>query len=132
MNLEQDEQKPHESLIEEKVRLQVVVDMAEPFELLIDNAAYQKVCKFYANAADYYQNKILALCNDLASDNDESETTVNRHYRIANVISRCVVMRDTMNNTANEAKTIIAQAREKQKRIDEINAKIQEDLTHAG
>lgn len=131
MNLEE-ESKPSESLIQEKVRLQALIDMAEPFELLADNVAYQKVLGFYAKSADYYGNKILSLCNDLANDNDETETTVNRHYRIANVISRAVVARDTLFQVSTEPARIIAQAREAQKRIEEINARIQEDLTHAG
>lgn len=126
------ESKPSETLLQEKGRLQKLVEMAEPFEMLIENDDYKKILGFYAKSSEYYQNKIMALCNDLANDSDEAETTINRHYRIANVISRCVIARDTLVNVASEPKSIIANAREAQKRIDEITAKIQEDLTHAG
>lgn len=132
MNLEEDESKPSETLVQEKVRLQALIDMAEPFELLIDNAAYQKVLGFYAKSSEYYGNKIMALCNDLANDSEETETTVNRHYRIANIISRAVVARDTLFQVSVEPKRIIEGSRKAQKRIDEINNRIQEDLTHAG
>lgn len=131
METEEAEKVP-EKLIDEKARLQKLVEMAEPFEMLIENDDYKKILGFYAKSSEYYQNKIMALCNDLANDNDETETTVNRHYRIADVISRAVVARDTLANVASEPKSIIANAREAQKRIEEINTKIQEDLTHAG
>lgn len=131
MNLEEDIPKPSESLLEEQKRLSDLVSMAEPFERLYENKDYQRVLGFYAKSADYYAGKILALCNDLASDNDETETTVNRHYRIANVISRCVIARDTLSNVATEPKRIIDSAREGQKRLEEIGTILQEEKSNA-
>ena len=126
MNLEE-ESKPSETLLQEKKRLEDLISMSEPFERLLENPDYQKVLGFYAKSAEYYGTKIGALCNDLANDSNETETTVNRHYRVANVISRAVVARDTLSRVATEPKEIVDSAREAHKRIEEINSIIKEN-----
>ena len=107
-----------------------VIEISEPFEMLLDNDYFKKVQGYYKESADIYQKKINDLVNDMASDGTGNEmggfpeNAVFRHLRISDIISKCVVARDTLLAFVNEPKQIIERAKSSQEKIDSIKQEI--------
>lgn len=108
-----------------------LIEMAEPFQMLVENEYFKKVQGYYEKSADIFQKKIQALNNDLVSDGAEMdggmpENPVFHQLRVASVIGKAVIARDTLLSFVNEPKQIIERAKLSLEKIDQITKEISE------
>jgi hypothetical protein len=132
MILEEDQVKSRIEKLQNQVEFEKkLIEMAEPFQMLIENEYFKKVQSYYEKSADIYQKKIQSLNNDLVSDGVEMdggipENPVFHQLRIASVIAKAVVARETLLSFVNEPKQIIERAKLSLEKIDKITKEISE------
>lgn len=112
-------------LKERKKILELAIEMAEPYQHLIDNPHYEKILSFHKRAADYYDQKIKSLAKDLANT-DENETPLFRNFRIADIMAKVVVARDTLLDISQEPQVYVEEAKRANEELDEVKSKIRE------
>lgn len=109
-----------------------LIEMAEPFEMLIENDYFKKIQGYYNESANIYQRKIEGLNNDLVSDGAQgsdgglSENPVFHQIRISAIITKAIMARDTLLSFVNEPKQIIERAKLSQENIEKLTAEIAE------
>ena len=132
MILEEDQLKSRIEKLKREIELEKkIIEMAEPFEMLVENDYFKKIQGYYKTSADIYQKKIEGLNNDLVSDGAEvegglPENPVFHQLRVASVIGKAVVARDTLLSFVNEPQQIIERAKSSQEKIDQLTKEISE------
>lgn len=133
MILEEDQAAGRIANLKKQIEVQKrLIEMSEPFEMLRDNSYFKKIQGYYKSSADIYQDKINSLTNDLVNDGvgqipgELPENPALRHLRIADLISKCVVARDTLISFSSEGSQIIEAAKQAVERIESLTKEIQD------
>lgn len=106
-----------------------IIEIAEPFEMLLDNEYFKKIQGYYEESSDNVQKTIDGLSNDLVndgavSDNGLPENPVFHQLRIANIIGKSIVQRDVLRSFFVEPASIVKRAKGSQEIIDKLSKEI--------
>lgn len=106
-----------------------IIEIAEPFEMLLDNEYFKKVQGYYKESSDNVQKTIDGLNNDLVNDgaigdSGVPENPIFHQLRVANIIGKSIVQRDVLKSFFLEPAAIVKRAKGSQEIIDKLSKEI--------